>query len=346
MVSLIMLLIITAYACHAAVLPPSFKGRVIQLDSGFDYYLHRSPESIAKELAAHGYRAVSLHQADAKLVQACKSQGISVRYIVGCNGDYPPGHLPKGWEKWKMVLRNPTANSGAYIYLCENEPEFRAWKKQQITQVLQQAKFQAVDLAEPYLPSYDGPKSEYYGCLCDRCKAAFLKRYPEEKNIPEFNDSNSPDYWTTNKALYRKWMDFRVDTVASFLDDLVNGPDGIRRKCPGVAVCTWSIAAILPNSVETMREWEASDGAAICAKVHPDAHCIQTDRPDWINPTLPSSYPLKYQPFVDAIQKVDPKLPLVIQTDIGSNINASKRAVDSRLREYRKKDGFLPGDCV
>lgn len=327
--------------CSASPKTAPFYGRAIQVDSGFLYYLNRSADSIADEIKAQGYQVVSLHNADSKLAQACRKRGILTRFIIGSNYQYLPGSLPKGYEKWKMVLRKSDNFVGGGSYFCENEPEFRAWKKNQINDVLKSGDFMAVDIAEPYLPAYKGPENEFYGCLCDRCKTAFLRMFPEEKQIPEFNDANSPNYWKTNKALYKKWVDFRVATVANFLDDLVNGPDGIRQKFPGIAVCSWSIGASMPNPVETMREWEASDGAAICAKVHPDAHCIQTDWPDWCDANLPANYPLKYKPFVDAIRKADKKIPITIQTDIGSG-SQMRRSLEW-IREFEaasKTAGF------
>lgn len=327
--------------CSTSTNTAAFYGRAIQVDSGFPYYRNRSADSIADELKAQGFKVVSLYSPDYKLAKACHKRGIQPRFMIGVNFQYLPGDLPKGYEKWKMVLLKSDNTSGGCSYFCENEPEYRAWKKHQINEVLKSGDFVAVDLVEPYLPAYDGPKNEAYGCLCDRCKTAFLRMFPEEKQIPEFNDTNSPNYWKTNKALYKKWIDFRVATVADYLDDLTNGPDGIRQKSPGVAVCTWSIAATVPNPVETLREWEASDGASICAKVHPDAHCVQTDWPDWGDPKLPSNYPLKYKPFVDAIRKVDKKIPITIQTDIGSS--ARMRRSREWIREFEaasKAAGF------
>lgn len=315
----LILLIVSTGICSASPKTASFYGRAIQVGSDFPYYLNRSSDSIADELKIHGYKVVSLYTADFKLARACRKKGILPRFMIGMNFQYLPGDLPKGYDKWRMILRKNDNTSSYSALFCENEPEFRAWKKHQIYEALKGGDFVAIDLVEPFLPAYKGPEDGSYGCLCDRCKAAFLRMFPEEKQIPEFNDANSPNYWKTNKALYKKWVDFRAATVVDFLNDLVNGPNGIRQNFPKVAVCTWSIGAIVSNPVETMREWEASDGAAICAKVHPDAHCIQTDWPDWVDPKLPSNYPLKYKPFLDAIRKVDKKIPVTIQTDLGSN---------------------------
>lgn len=337
---ILILLTITAWGLEK--LPQSFSGRCIQIDPSFPYYLNRSKESIAEEIKAQGYKAVSLYKADNDLAKVLKTKGILARYMVPANVGYPSnGDLPQGWEKWKMVLRNNDLNSGGLVFLCENDPDFRKWKKQQIADALNKGGFAAVDIVEPYLPACGGPGDEYYGCLCDRCKAAFTRMYPEEKSIPEFDNANSPTYWKTDTALYKKWVDFRVATVVDFLNDIVNGPGGIREKCPGITVCTWSIGMVAENSVEKMREWEASDGAVICSKVHPDAHCIQTDWPDWVKQSLSSNYPMDYKPFIEAIRKVDPRIPLVMQTDIGSNplMRRSREWIDA-FEKAAKTAGF------
>lgn len=308
----------------AIALPASFSGRCAVVDPGFAYYRNRSAESIAQELAANGFSAVSLiitneANIDNNLVKVLSQKGLAVRMMTLGNGTYSRKGLPEGWEPWKMVLPNSEGPSW-YTFLCLNNREYRQWKKKEITDALNKHPFVGVEIAEPYLPNHDGPYNPWYACVCENCKAAFMRMYPEERAIPEFADQTSVRYWQRNARLYRKWVDFRVATVTDFLDDLVNGPGGIRERCPGRVICTWSLAdSSVPDGVSKEREWTASDAGDVCVKVRPDVHCFQTDWTDWCKPDLPADYAKGYKPFIDALRERDTKTPIILQTDSGSN---------------------------
>lgn len=316
MVRLIPMMIISMVACatvaHAA--------KSITVDPTFAYYQDRSSESIADELKANGYGDVRLVGVHPELVKALKASGIKVWFLTFMNGTYSAAELPKGWEAWKMKLRKAQGPDG-FTYLCCNNPDYRAWKKKQIVAALKSAPYYGVDLVEAFFPAYSGPTSDLYGCLCDHCAAAFKKMYSDAPGIPDFEDPKSPHFWSTDKTLYEQWVGFRVSSVVNYLDDIVNGKDGIREKCPDAMVATWSLGVDVPNPVEKLREWEALDSAAIVKRVKPDLHVVQTDWPDWSKTDLSPKYPLKYKPIVDSIHDVAPKLPIMLQIDIGSRDN-------------------------
>ncbi|MCL6519475.1 MAG: hypothetical protein K6T99_06545 [Armatimonadetes bacterium] len=310
-------------SCNAeAKLNPFAKS--IQIDPNFSYYMDRSPESIALEIKANGFSAVRLivtndNNVNPKLIEEFHKAGIAVWYETWGNGTYAFASLPPGSEKWQMKLKSKKANEAAagFVYLCMNNPEYRKWKKEQVVKTLKHIPFDGFEIAETFWPAVNGPESDYYGCLCDHCKAAFLKMYPEEKSIPDFFDKKSPNYYKTNSNLYKKWVSFRCQSIASFQDFIINSPGGVRNTRPNIKVAAWGIADDIPNPVETLREWEGSDGPLIVTTVRPDIYVIQTDWPDWSNPNLPADYPLKYKPFVDAVRKVS-GVPIIMQTDVGS----------------------------
>lgn len=320
------LLLITAlvFACLPArgAVKPDLFARSTQLDPGFAYYQDRSPESIASEIKANGYGCVRLvvtadGSTDPKLVEAFHKAGLAVWYMTFGNGVYGTGSLPSGWESWRMRLRDDNASVGGFTYLCLNNPAYREWKKQKVVEALKRIPFDGFETAESFWPSFQGPASPLYGCLCDNCRAAFRRMYPDEADIPDFTNESSPNYYKTNHELYEKWVEFRAVSVASFQNNIVNGPGGIRASCPKVKVCIWGIADDIPDAVRSIREWEGIDGALIVKTVKPDAFLIQTDWPDWSKPSLPADYPLKYKPFVDAVRAVS-KIPIQMQADIGS----------------------------
>jgi len=305
-------------------------GRSIQVAPIFPYYRDRSAESIVSEIAASGYRcvrlAVELDSTDPKLVEEFHKAGIAVWYTTFGNGTYSPGVLPAGCEKWRMKLRlnQPDKVAAGFVYLCMNDPEYREWKKKQVVATLKRIPFDGIEVCESFWPAFRGPESPTYGCLCENCRDAFLRMYPDESDIPEFSDPSDPNYYATNRALYEKWIEFRVRSSASFVDDIINGPGGVRAECPRVKVGVWGIADAMPDAVARMREWEGIDGPLIVKTVHPDLYVLQTDWPDWSNPDLAPDYPLKYKPFVDAIRAAS-KVTIIMQADVGSFENCRRR---------------------
>lgn len=330
--TIVLALLLCASAAHAA--------RSVTIDPSFAYYKDRSVESIAEELKAGGFDDVRVVGAQPELAKALKESGAKVWLLTFMNGAYSTADLPKGWEAWKMKLRKAVAPDG-FTYLCCNNPAYRAWKKKQIVAALKASpSLYGVDLCEAFFPAYSGPESDLYGCLCDQCAAAFKAMYPDAPGLPEFADTTSPRYWKTDKTLYEKWVGFRVSSVVGYLDEIVNGKEGIREACPDVKVATWSLGLDVPDQIERLREWEALDGAAIVKRVKPDAHVIQTDWPDWSKPDLSPKYPLKYKPVVDSIREVAPKLPISLQADIGSKDNMRRsRAWIDELERYVREIG-------
>ena len=314
---LVTLVAVLLTSCSAIGAP-----RSVTVDPQFAYYRDRSPESVVEEIKANDYGDVRLLVAnessiDGALVKAFRDGGVRVSMLTFANGVYSRADLPKGWEEWRMKLRKDS-QPGGFTYLCLNNPAYAAWKKKQLVAALTKHPFQGIDLSEAFLPAYNGPDSESYGCLCGHCAEAFKKAYPEVADIPDFTNPDSPRWWKRDKTLYEKWVGFRVATVVNFLDELVNGREGIREKCPDVRVCTWSLGLDVPDQLAKLREWEALDAAAIVRRVRPDTHVIQTDWPDWIRENLKPTYALKYKPVADSVKEASPKTPLMMQMDIGS----------------------------
>jgi hypothetical protein len=308
----------------AAASAQDFTAKSIQVDPTFPYYQDRSPESIAAELKANGYGWVRYivtrdSAANGKFVDACRKAGLTVSYTTLGNGVYDTGDLPAGWKSWGMKFKDPKATVTGYTYLCLNHDDYRRWKKERIIATLQRMSFDAFEMMESFWPAYNGPSNSTYGCLCDHCRAAFQRLYPGESAIPEFMDAKSTNYYRTNRKLYKTWIEFRARSVASFLDDIVNGPGGVREKFPKLKVGVWGIADDIPKAVGELKEWEGIDGALLVKTVRPDFYVIQTDWPDWTKPELAPEYVRGYKPFVDAIRATGSKISIHVQADIGSH---------------------------
>lgn len=318
-----------SFSAFASAQTPNelFTKPCIQVDPDFPYYQNRSWDSVAEEVAINGFQQVAITGTSPKvlipeLITALKKKGLTVRCLYGpMNGYYvsQSKNLPEGWEKWRVTY----AGTDPFLdiaFFCPNEPASLEWRKKEVTDAL---------LAHPEIDIFDVGEIFYFGnlepnlnyaCVCQRCVDKFTNAYPEEKNIPDFVNTKSIYYYKTNKELYKKWVEFRVDAAVKYQNDIINGKGGIRELCPNVKICTWNLGCSTPqpDPVAAMREAEASDGAAIVKMCHPDSHCIQTNAPDWTKVDLLPTYPKEYLPFLNAIKAVSPKLQVSMQTEIGS----------------------------
>ncbi len=284
------------------------------------YYTGRSMESIAEEIAVHGFDGVQyVNTRDSRvnrdLIDALHRRNIHVDYATFGNGTYDTQDLPAGWEGWRMVTRQPM-NDG-YTRLCLNHPDYRRWKKAQIARILREYPFDGVHIMEPFWPEYPGPSAPAYACLCERCRGLFTQTYPGEEP-PEFTDESHPLFWRRQPELYAKWVQFRTSCHTDFLRDLLNGEGGIRQTRPRTPVTVWILAIDVPDLVHFVKEVHGQDIADVVRRVRPDAICLQTHWPDWIKTNLPPDYVRAYQPLVRAARAVHPNLPIMVQADIGS----------------------------
>lgn len=301
-------------------------GQSVQIDPLFGYYQDRSPASIATEVKVNGYRVARyIVTADSRinprLIDAFHEEAVAVWYATFGNGTYSRVDLPAGWEAWRMVTRSDLTGkplSDGYTRLCLNNPDYRTWKKRQIAHVLKEHPFDGIDIMEPHWPEYPGIESPAYACFCEACGQAFRRQFPKEEHLPDILISDSAKSPQRNPELWRKWLVFREASLRGFLNDLVNGPGGIRESAPRVKVCTWSLALLGPNGVQRVLEDSGEDAGAIVRDVKPDLHCLQTHWPDWLQPDLPPEYVEGYRPFVEQIRVHAPDVPLMIQADTGS----------------------------
>lgn len=298
----------------------SLTGPSIQVDPGFPYYQGRSVESIADEIALAGYRSVHYfvtneNIVNGDLIDAFHAKGIAVWALVLGNGTYSTDRFPEEWPDWQMGLLKPV-NDG-YVRLSPFSPGYREWKKAALARLVTEYAFDGIEVAEPYFPEWTGLESGVYGDVGPLAKAAFREQYNSE--IPDFVNAASPNYYRTNTKLYEKWVEFRVDAVNAFLNELMNGKGGVREARPDILVATWSLAIDAGrDSVSRLRELQGLDAAAMVSAVRPEIHFFQTHWPDWVKPSLAPNYPTRYTPFVDQLRATHPAIPIGIQADIGS----------------------------
>jgi len=302
---------------------PLLRGMGAEVDPMFPYYADRSAASIASEVKANGYTHVHyVVTADADLradlVKAFRDEGLPVWYATFCNVAYSTKDFPPGWEAWRMVLRASPGND--FTRLCMNDPGYTAFKKRRITEVMRRFPFDGVEVMEPFWPDTPGPEKDTYGCLCEDCRAAFLRDYPEETDIPEFTDASSPRYYKRDQDLYRKWVEFRVRSIGRFLDAVLAD---VRHK----PVLAWTLVQMDVDGVALMREAQGMDAAALVKTLRPEAVVFQTNWTDWMKPVLPPTYLEEYRPFVEHLRGNAPGMPFTFQVDTGS-FKESRRTME------------------
>jgi len=316
----------SAVDARAARTKALLTGVTMQFDAGFKYYQDRSPESIAAEFAANGYKVVHYcvtkdSAINGDIVKALHREGIKVWYQTFCHVAYDTSDFPPNWQSWRMKLRTPATD---YNRMCMTNPEYREWKRAQVVDVMKKYPFDGCELVEPFWPSYPGPQEPTYGCLCDSCSKEFLRLHPDCDAIPEFTDQDSPMYYTKAPEHYRKWVNFRVRSIADFMEVVLNSPNGLRKARPDAPVMLWSLAQDVPNSVPALRESQGCDAADLAVNARPDAICFQSNWQDWTKPVLPPDYVLAYKPFVANLWKAVPGMPVAVQLDIGSSKDARR----------------------
>ncbi|MBN1488978.1 MAG: hypothetical protein JXA69_03590 [Phycisphaerae bacterium] len=312
--------------CTAASDDRPIYGRSVTLDPTFAYYRDRTPASIAAEIHANGYRIVRCvlpadSVLDPELVDAFHQESVGVWYVTFGNGTYSTVDLPDGWESWRMVTRTELAGGrldDGFTRLCLNNADYRTWKKAQIARTLCRGRFDGVDIAEPHWPEYPGFESRAYACFCPCCREAFRTMFPEAAGLPDILDADSPRSPKRAPELWKQWLAFREASLIAFLDDLVNGPGGIRERAPAAKVSIWTLALMGEDGLRRVREDSGEDAARIVTTVKPDLHCFQTHWPDWIRADLDAAYVKAYEPFIASVRRVAPDLPLMIQADTGS----------------------------
>jgi len=301
----------------------ALNGASIEIDPNWPYYQNRSVQSIADEIQLAGYKTVyyclvNENFVNGDLINAFHDRGIAVWLLVFGNGSYSTQNFPDGWQKWQMELVEPSDVAG-FVFLSQFSKEYVDWKKKSLARLVKEYPFDGVAILESFFPEWDGLVTKVYGDIGPNAQEAFREKYGTE--IPDFKDPSAPNYYANNRTLYEQWIEFRVNGVNDFLDEIFNGEGGVREANPDILVGTWSLGIDAgPSSVEKLREYQGLDAAAMVQQVKPDIHFFQTHWPDWIKPEseLPADYMKAYKPFYDQVREAAPELPIGLQADNGS----------------------------
>lgn len=319
--------------------------RTIQIDPTFPYYLDRSVESIADEIVLAGFKAVHYfvvneNYVNGELIKAFQDRGLPVWLLTLGNGTYSTVNYPEGWEEWKMTLNVEKNGETGFTFLSPFNKDFVEWKKESLVKLMKDYPFDGLELAESYLPEWDAISKGTYGDVGPNAAKAFKEQYDLE--MLNFSDIKHPYYYKKHPDIYKKWVDFRVNAVNEFLNELINGKGGVREARPDALIATWSLAINDgPKSPEKLREDQGLDAVSMISTVKPDIHFFQTHWPDWIKSEseLRPDYMKNYKMFVDQVKEKHPNVPIGLQADIGSSRSMIKskkwvEAFDNEAKRY------------
>lgn len=310
--------------------------KTVQIDLGFDMYKDRSARSIAEEIIANGYEGVFYFVTSDKgirkdVIEELQKRDIPVAALLCASGTYmPEDERIKDWKKYRMEFTNSTMDQ--YKLMTFVDKDYLAWMKDRVVRILSKNGFDGFTFAEVMFPIANGLENEkvLYGDISPAFQDAF-KKATGNTIFPEFVNKNKPNYYKKNPKVYNDLVEYRVKVINNFYSEVVNGKDGVREKCSGICVASWSQGIADVNGVKNLREWEGNDAASMIKTVKPDIHFIQTHWIDWSNKEIKGDYPLQYKPFFDAIKKADPKMPIGLQADFVSQEGARRNLEHQKL---------------
>lgn len=306
-----------------AVAPRARPRRAVQLEPGFAYYAARSAESIVSEVRANGHDCLHLiclsdTVRPEGIVEEARRQGVEIWASFFPSGVYMADALfPPERDSWRMQFT--TDQLSGYRFYSYVHSDYREWWKQHLRRVIGDHPFDGVLFYEVAYPSVEGIAEEI-PTFADISSGAVLafQRATGRSSFPDFADPGHPHYYHTDRGLYGDLVEYRVQSIMGFLQEVLDGPGGLRRAFPDLMFATWTIALAQPGGMETMREREAQDAARLVVELRPDAHFFQSHYPDWYPADQPPTYLRGYEPYIGAVRDAAPTLPLGVQGDVCS----------------------------
>jgi hypothetical protein len=302
-------------------------GHGTQVDITYPYYQGASTESITSELELNGCESVQYHIQDesvhlaphgSEFLSQCHKRGIGVVAVFFATCVYNPTSVfPEGWQDWRVEF---TRDPGSLTHLSPVHQAYRDWMKERLGLVFSEYDFDGFNFHEAFWPIYNlvGYPVVRYADVSAAFQAAFMAD-TGNTNFPNFSNPSDPHWYQTDVELYEDLVQYRVDVLNDFYDDIVNGFNGLRTNFPDLVIGTWTLVDTSDSDMSHMRECQGQDAAAMVAAVQPDYHFFQTNGSDWSRNDLPPDYAWRLQPFTDSVKQQDPDIPLGLQTDLNTS---------------------------
>lgn len=310
-------------------------GPSVALDPVFEYYHKRPLAETLSAIRKRGFTAVQVIDTGARNVtgadyrrvtDACREAGLVPVLRIHPGTDWEAYETHPEWRQ-RMLGRDDSRHDWR-VYLCPNKPEFLAAHAARVQRLLREGGFEHFQMAEPWFEIWGGPEEDGkpragYACLCDVCRAKFR----EIGNVDAYDmltSPGSPAYWRNpeNAELYRKWVDFRVDSVTSFALTLARAAREVNPQGT-VNLMYLSDARV---ELDRVREYQGVDLERLVKEIRPELVSIQDAWQDWMKADLRPDFVADYgRAYADRIRKVQPGAFIASHADIGS-VSASKRS--------------------
>lgn len=300
-------------------------GPTMSLDPFFKYYAeHPWPETAAR-LRGLGFTNALIvftkeilgadHRA---MLDALRAEGLAVTLRINAPTDF------EAWDErpeWRQKMLNGEGRFDWRVYCCPNNPVFMEHYVARIAGLVRDYPYDALLLSEMWFEVWGGAYAAnktrgHYACLCDHCVEKF--RGQTGADARELFDAASPRYFerAENDDLYRRWVEFRCESVNEMGRRLA---DAARAARPGLKIgyMYLSDATVEPGKT---REYQAQDLAGAIRATDADFVMIQDAWQDWMKERLRAEpFVRAYaEAYVGAINAIRPGIPVLIHADVGS----------------------------
>jgi hypothetical protein len=288
-------------------------------------YENQSWEKTAEDVKQKGFTAVNIiviagaNPLERQLAQVRAFHEAGIKCVMMY---YPTTDLQAydAHPEWRQRLLGGDSKFDWRVYLCPNAAGYRKHTSVLVRDWLKDVPYDGIIFSEPWFEVWGGPYPKnpthtHYGCLCDNCVAKYRKI--ADINARDLFKQESEYYFTKpeNKELYKKWMDFRVETVVSFCEEIYEAAEEIR---PDIAR-HWMHLSDCLQQLDIGREYQAMDLDYSVKRLKPKVLVFEDAWQEWTITDLKPDYVLQYgKCYVDRIRAIDPDIIIRSHSDIGS----------------------------
>ncbi len=326
-------------------------GPSVAVDPGFAYYSARPLSETFRRIRAAGFTAVHVIDTGTTLsrpgmmremVEASLAAGLApvLRF-------HPPTDLDLYGKHPEWRQRMLGGADGRYdwrVYLCLNRQPFVEAYAAMVERKLGELPWAGVQFAELWLEQWGGPRDgdaprAGYACVCDECVERF--RALAGVDARDMLTSLSSPLWferADNEELYRKWVEFRVETVVRFGEAIAAAA---RRGNPRANLDLMLLSDVRVEAGR-VREYQAVDMERLMEAMKPDTVSIQDAWQDWVLKDLDPAFIADYgRSYAERLRRGNPDLFLFSHADVGS-LPASRRSPDwiRRFAQETLRAGF------
>ena len=320
-----------------------FNGPNVYVETANKYYAGKTWQKVAGEIKGKGFTAVHLtpveltpetYYKQKEIVDAFHAVGLPVALTIYPGTDFDAYRKHPEWHQ--SFLQGGGSEWSWRVYNCLREEEFIAYTIKYLQDQFVNNGYDALHVSEPWLEVWGGPtKPSEYACFCPRCREGFQT----EAGVDPYQlfDKNSSSYYTKNPELYKKWVDFRVNTVATFVNKIITG---LRKVKPDVPAYVMFLSDVSVEPGKT-REYQAMDLERF-AQIS-DGVIIETAWQDWTKSNLWPGYILAYgKEYAPRVYVEKPEAILYAQPDVGSNWDEMHRSPEwlRVFSAYANRAGF------